>query len=339
MEEELLKVGIIGCGYWGPNLIRNFSQLGSTSLAYVCDIDEKKLNSIKQKYPEVKTSTDYHILLNDPELDIIVIALPTFKHFSIAKESLLAKKHVLIEKPFTSNSDEARELIKIAEENNRILMVDHTFEYSEAINKIKDIIDSGELGEIFYVRGEWLNLGLLQPDVNVVWDLATHVISIMNYILKTNPISVNVNAKGYIRENIPEVADIHLNYPKRVSTFITVSWLEPKKTRRITIIGSKKLLVYDLTNEEEPIKIYDKHVDLINNFDDVVQFKVNYKYGDIHCPNIKNIESLNTMCQHFVDCIKNNKKSRTSGESGLEVIKILEAIDQSFKTKQEIFLK
>jgi predicted dehydrogenase len=337
--ESILNVGVIGCGYWGPNLIRNFSQLGSTNLSYICDLDEKKLAAIKSKYANVKITTNYHDLLNDPQLDIVVIALPTFKHFQIAKESLLSKKHVLLEKPMAANSKEAEELISLAKENNLVLMVDHTFEYSEAITKMKEIIDSGELGEIFYVRAEWLNLGLLQPDVNVVWDLATHVLSILNYVLGMVPESVSVNAKGYIRENIPEIADIHLNFPKRISSFVTVSWLEPKKTRRITVIGSKKLLVYDMTNEEEPIKIYDKHVDLINNFADLAQFKVNYKYGDIYSPNIKNIEALSVMCQHFVDCIKNNKKPKTSGESGLAVVKTLEAIDTSLKNNgKEVFL-
>lgn len=331
MQEKRLKIGVVGCGYWGPNLIRNFNQIKEVDLGYICDFDEAKLESIKRNYPSAKGVTNYLEILQDKDVDAVVIALPVLEHHKIAKDALLNNKHVLIEKPMTSSSEEAKELIRIAKEKNRVLMVDHTFEYSEAINKMKRIIESGELGKTYYIRAEWLNLGLLQPNVNVIWDLATHIISIIDYITELKPISVNANAAGYLRENIQEIAQAHIKFQNRVSAYLTVSWLEPKKTRRMTIVGNKKLLVYDLTEDEEPIKIYDKGVDIIESSTDVRPAEMHYRYGDIHSPYVQNIEPLNIMCRHFIDCIKNNLKPRTDGESGLRVVKILEAAEESIK--------
>ena len=339
-EDKKVNVSIIGCGYWGPNLIRNFSQIDLSEVYYVCDIDETKLATIKKTYPTVKTTTDYLEILKDPKVDAVVIALPVFKHYQIAKDALLNNKHVLIEKPMTASSEEAKELINLAQERDRVLMVDHTFEYAEAINKIKEIISSGELGDLYYIRAEWLNLGLLQPDINVIWDLATHIISIINYTTNLKARTVNANAEGYIRKDIPEISQIHIKFQDNISAYLTVGWLEPKKTRKITIVGSKKLLVYDLTEVEEPIKIYDKGIDLIDCIEDTRQFKVNYKYGDISSPNIKNIEPLKTMCLHLIECIKNQKRPRSDGKSGLNVIRILESIDKSLKENgREIILE
>ena len=335
-----IKLGIIGCGYWGPNLIRNFSRIDSVDLCYICDIDEKKMESIKKIYPNVEAVTDYMEILRDSEVDAVVIALPVVKHYQIAKDALLHNKHILIEKPITSAVKEAEELIKITKEKNKIMMVDHTFEYEEGINKIKEIVESKILGDIHYIRAEWLNLGLLQPDVSVVWDLATHIISIIGYVFDMKPLSLSANANAYIRKDIPEVANINIKFPSEITNYIIISWLEPKKTRKITIVGNKKLLVYDLTNEEEKIKIYDKGVDLSEDIDNLNQFRINYRYGDVYSPNIKNIEPLKNMCLHFIDCIINNKNPRSDGKSGLNVVKVLEAIDESLKNNgKEIFLE
>lgn len=327
---EKLKIGIIGCGYWGQNLIRNFNNIDEVDLYYICDIDEAKIMQIKTNYPNIKTTIDYQQILRDPEINAVVIALPVFKHYQIAKDALLSDKHVLIEKPMTANIQEAKELIKIANDKNKILMVDHTFEYSGPINKMKEVIESGELGNIYYIRANWFNLGLLQPDVNVIWDLATHIISIINYVTDSKPQSINANAKPYIRENISEIATINIDFSKGISAFLSVGWLEPRKTREMTIIGSKKMLVYDLMNSDEPVKIYDKGVILNEN-------KIDYKSGEIYSPQIKNIEPLKTMCKHFIDCIRNNKKPRSDGQSGLNVIKVLEAAEKSLRNRgQEI---
>ena len=335
-----VKVGVIGCGYWGPNLVRNFSQIETTDMDYICDLDEKRMEPIKKTYPTLKMTKTYRSVIEDSEVDAVVIATPHASHFKLAKEALLNNKHVLVEKPMTASTKEAKELIETAKEKNKILMVDHTFEYAQAINKMKDIIKSGELGEVYYIRGEWFNLGLLQPDVNVIWDLATHILSIINYVSEMKPVSLNANAGAYLRKDIPEIAHIYLRFPRNITAYMTVSWLEPRKTRRITIVGNKKMLVYDLTNEEEQIKIYDKGVDVTNISGDIRQLRINYRYGDIYSPNTKNIESMRVMCTHFADCIINNKEPISNGLSGLNVVKILEASEESLKNNgKEIILK
>ncbi len=333
-----IKIGVIGCGYWGPNLIRNFSQIDSTELYYVCDLDESKMVSAKKTYPSVKTTANFMDVINDPLVDAVVVALPVAKHYPIAKEALLNGKHVLLEKPMTSSSSEAEELIKIASEKNLILMVDHTFEYSQPIRMIKEIISKGDLGDIYYMRADWLNLGLLQPDVNVIWDLATHVISIINFVSGMTPERVSANGGGYIRNDIPEVANLHIKYAGGARAYATVSWVEPKKTRSLTIVGSKKMLVYDLMNEEEPIKIYDKGVDLTKEIENPDQHRIDYRYGDVYSPNVKNIEPLKTMCQHFANCVLGGDKPISDGLSGLNVVKVLEFSEESLKRGEEISL-
>lgn len=326
-----LKIGVIGCGYWGPNLIRNFNQIEATNVCYVCDLDETKTEPIKKTYPAVKVTKNYKDVLSDPQVDAVVIATPVAFHFDLAKAALLSDKHVLIEKPMASSVAQAQELVQIAGQQNKVLMVDHTFEYAEAINKIKDIVDSGQLGQLYYMRGEWLNLGLLQPDINVIWDLATHIFSIVNYVSGLKPVSLNANAGAYVRKDIQEVAHIHVKFMQNVCMDMAVSWLEPKKTRMLTIVGDKKMLVYDLTNTEEQIKIYDKGVAITNMSEDMRQLRINYRYGDICSPNVKNIESLSVMCSHFADCIINNTRPRSDGLSGLNIVKMLEASQKSLE--------
>ena len=205
---------------------------------------------------------------------------------------------------------------------------------------MKDIIESGEIGEMYYIRAEWLNLGLLQPNVNVIWDLATHICSIVSYITGMKPVSLNANAGAYLREDIPEIAHVYVKFPRNIAVYMTVSWLEPKKTRRITIVGDKKTLAYDLTNPEEQIKIYDRGVDLTDISEDIRQLRINYRYGDIYSPNIKNVEPLWVMCSNFADCVINNKQPISNGTSGLTVVKMLEASEESLKNDgKEIILK
>ncbi|MFH1641616.1 MAG: Gfo/Idh/MocA family oxidoreductase [Nanoarchaeota archaeon] len=326
-----LNIGVIGCGYWGPNIIRNFNQIDSTNLYYICDLDQKKMEHIKKSYPSVKTTTDYKDILKDPKIDAVAIAVPVAYHYSIAKDALLSGKHVLVEKPLANSVKEVEELINITKEKNLILMVDHTFEYAEAVNKIKEIYESGELGDIYYMRADWFNLGLLQPDVNVILDLVTHVISIISYVTGLKPVSLTANGSAYLRKDILEIAHLKIKYPKNITAYVTASWLEPRKTRGLTIVGSKKLLVYDQINLEEQVKIYDKGVDVTKQQDDVSQIKINYRYGDIYAPNIKNIEPLKIMCSHFADCIIHKKKPRSDGESGLNIMKVFEAAEESLK--------
>ncbi len=335
-----VNIAVIGCGYWGPNLIRNFSQVETTNMYYICDFDERRMAPIKKTYPTVKTTKNYKDMIEDPKVDAIAIATPVMSHFELAKQALLNDKHVLIEKPMTAGVKQAKELIDIAKEKDRVLMVDHTFVYNQAIIKMKDIIESGEIGDMYYIKAEWLNLGLLQPNVNVIWDLATHICSIVTYITGAEPLTLNANAGAYIRKDIPEIAHVYVKFPHNIAVYVTVSWLEPKKTRSITIVGNKKTLLYDLTNPEEQIKIYDRGVDLTNIEGDIRQFRINYRYGDIYSPNVKNIEPLSVMCEHFADCIMNHKEPISNGTSGLTVVKMLEASEESLKNDgKEIILK
>jgi predicted dehydrogenase len=296
------------------------------------DIDREKIEKLKISHPEVKITTDYREILSDPNVDAVVIATPTYLHHKLIKESLLAEKHVLVEKPMTSNIIEAREVIQIAKDKNKILMVDHTFEYSPAINKIKDIINSNELGDIYSIKADWLNLGLLQPDINVIWDLAPHIISIINYLINKKVITVSANAIGYLRKDIAEIAQINIDFENNQSAYITVSWLDPTKTRKFTIIGSKKFLVFDLMAEDGQIKVYDKGAEIISNrFNPNDEFIVKYRRGDIYSPSIENKEPLQEVCSHFADCILNNKIPRSDGGCALKTLEVLEAANNSLK--------
>jgi len=334
----MINIGIIGCGYWGPNLIRNFSQSKDCKVVYCCDLDENRLNHIKKKYPSIKTTKNYQDILKDENVDAAAIATPVHTHFKIAKEALLNQKHVLIEKPLTDNSKDAEELIRTAKQNNRVLMVDHTFEYTPPVNKIKELIEKGELGDIFTIDMIRVNLGLFQKDINVIWDLAPHDISILNYILKSQPLSVRAIGESFIQEGIEDDARLILKYPNKVSANIHLSWLDPCKIRRTTIVGNKKMLVYEDTEPLEKIKIYNKGVAIQKNnlprdkyYDTFEEFQLVYRSGDVYSPKLDLIEPLNVMCSHFIGCIQNNKTPRSDGLSGLRVVKIIEAAQQSLK--------
>lgn len=334
----MINIGIIGCGYWGPNLIRNFSQIKDCKVVYCCDLDENRLKHIKEKYPPVKTTKNYEDILKDKNIDAVAIATPVHTHFKIAKDALLSKKHVLIEKPLTDNSKDSEELIKVSRQNDRVLMVDHTFEYTPAVNKIKELIEKGELGDIFTIDMIRVNLGLFQKDINVIWDLAPHDISILNYILKSLPLSVRAIGESFIQEKIEDDARLILKYPNKVLANIHLSWLDPCKTRRTTIVGNKKMLVYEDTEPLEKIKIYDKGVTIQKNnlpkdkyYDTFEEFQLVYRSGEVYSPKLASTEPLNVMCRHLIDCIQNNKTPRSDGLSGLRVVKIIETAQQSLK--------
>jgi len=330
-KEKKINVSVVGCGRWGPNLIRNFFQISEVKLGMICDLEENKLEAIKEQYADVGITQDYNNLLNDTEINAIAIATPVATHFELAKKALEKGKHVFVEKPETTNSKEAGELLKLAKDKNRILMVDHTFKYSPAINKIKEIINNKELGNIHYLHASWLSLGSLQPEVNVIWDLAVHVFSVLTYMLEKKPLSLNAKAQGYFRQEIEEVAVITLTFPGNIKAFVIVSWTEPEKTRKITLIGSRKMLVYNMMDSHQ-IKVYNKSVNIDEN-------GITYLDKETEPRKIEEAEPLEIACSHFVDCIKNNKKPRSSGEEGLNIMEILEATDKSIKNNgQEILL-
>ena len=326
----MLTVGVIGCGYWGPNLIRNFINLKDAEVKVCSDIDEKRLEHMKQLYPSLATTTDYKEVINDESIDAVVIATPVSTHYTLAAEALEAGKHVFCEKPLTQSVEEGVKLVDLADEKGRTLMVGHTFVYTAAVNKVKDLINSGELGDIYYMSTARVNLGLFQEDINVVWDLAPHDVSIMNYVLGTRPVAVSAVGHSYIQPEIQDVSFITMRYPGSILTNLHVSWLNPNKIRSTTVVGSKKMLVYDDISSLEKIRIYDKGVDVIPHYDTFGEFQLSYRYGDIHIPKLNEAEPLKMECQHFIDCIEGTDP-QSSGRHGLEVLIVLDAIDRSMK--------
>ena len=326
-----MKLAVIGCGYWGPNLVRNFVQSKQVQQVICCDMDPKKLERMKNLYPSVEVLSDYKALLERADLDAVAIATPVKTHHPIAKEFLSRGKHVFIEKPLTHSYETALDLNKLADENKKVLMVGHTFEYTAAVNKIKCIVENGELGKVLYISSIRVNLGLFQPDINVVWDLAPHDISIILYLLGETPISVNSQGKAHFQPDIEDVATTTLNFKSGVIAFIHNSWLDPNKIRKTTIVGTKKMLVYDDIESQEKIKIYDKGVDVPPYYDTYADFQFSYRYGDIYSPRIEDYEPLKKECEHFLACIQKGLCPLSDGYSGLRVVSILEAASKSLK--------
>jgi predicted dehydrogenase len=326
-----IKVGVVGCGYWGPNLIRNFRALPDCSLKVMCDVNQDRLKHLKALYPEVEGSTDFNHMLNGAGLDAVVIATAVRFHYAMAKASLLAGKHTFIEKPMAASARECEELVDIAEKNGLVLMIGHTFLYSPAVRKIKELVEWGDLGEIRYICARRLNLGLYQKDINVAWDLAPHDISIILHIMEENPISVNCRGSAHVTPGIEDVTSMWLNFSNDRSAIIHSSWLDPRKTREMTIVGSKRMIVYDDIAAIEKIKIYDARVERPPHYDTFGDFHYSYHYGDMHVPYIKQEEPLKSECQHFLDCVKEGISPLTDGKRGLELVKILEASSQSLK--------
>ena len=327
-----IKVGVVGCGYWGPNLIRNFRSLPDCNLTAMCDTSEIRLKHLASLYPEVERFSDYDQVLDGADVDALVIATAVKLHYPMAKASLLAGKHTFIEKPMARSSFECEELIEIARKKGLVLMVGHTFLYSPTVRKIREIVENGDLGEIRYVSARRLNLGLFQRDINVAWDLAPHDISIVLYIMGELPISVNCWGTAHITPGIEDVTMMSLLFRRERSAIIHSSWLDPRKIREITIVGSKKMIVYDDLEPQEKVKIYDARVDKPPHYDTFAEFHYAYHYGDMHAPYVRQEEPLKVECQHFLDCIRHGSTPMTSGKRGLELVRILEASSASLKS-------
>ncbi len=327
-----IKVGVIGCGYWGPNLIRNFNENYHTYLKYVCDLEDERLERIKLRYPSVIPTKNYKDLLRDKELQLIAIATPVQTHYNLAKEALEAGKHLLIEKPLTASVREAEKLVALSRKKNLILFVDHTFIYTGAIRKMKEFVSSGELGDLYYFDSVRVNLGLFQPDVNVVWDLAPHDISIMDHIISEKPRSVVAIGGSHTGNGIEDIAYVTVKFDGELMAHFHLNWMSPVKIRRIIIGGSKKMIVFDDLDPAEKIKIYDKGIILTKADKKLIyQNIIQYRIGDMYAPRIDHAEALKVLIDHLVDCISNNKNPITDGESGLRTIRILEAADKSIK--------
>ncbi len=326
-----VNVAVVGCGYWGPNLIRNFRSLPECKLKAMCDLNQQRLKHLHQLYPEVEMSSDFDSLLKDPQIDAIAIATAVRFHFTMAKASLLAGKHTFIEKPMASSVEECQELIDVAEKNGLVLMVGHTFLYSPAVRKIRDIVRSGDIGDIRYICARRLNLGLFQKDINVAWDLAPHDISIILYIMDDSPVSVNCTGSPHVSGKIEDVTTMYLSFKKHRSAIIHSSWVDPRKVREMTIVGSRRMIVYDDVAQLDKLKIFDARVETPPHYDTFADFHYAYHYGDVYIPYIKQEEPLKVECQHFLDCINRKAQPLTSGEQGMELVRILEAASRSLK--------
>ncbi len=325
-----LKVGIIGYGYWGPNLARNFFDLPSSDLAAISELKQDRLQRARSLYPGVRLVEDYTELF-EMDLDAVVISTPPALHYPIARNCLEHGLNILVEKPMTLNSQHAQELIDLAEMRGLTLMVGHTFEYNSAVAALKQYIQSGELGDIYYIDTARLNLGLFQSDSNVLWDLAPHDISILLYLLGESPESVSAQGLPCVFDKIFDVAFVNLVFPNKIQAHIHVSWLDPCKVRRVTVVGSKKMIVFNDVENEQKIKIYDKGVEVPDYTNGFGEFHCNYRSGDILIPKVRFVEPLRQECQHFLDSITNQTQPCSDGYDGLKVVKILEAAERSMR--------
>ena len=337
---DTINIGVIGCGYWGPNLIRNFRSQPDCNVKTICDLNQDRLDHLSSLYPEVGTTRKVDAVINDLDIDAIVVSTQVDLHYEFAKRGLEAGKHVFVEKPMTSSAVHSRELVDLANEKTLTLMVGHTLIYSAPMRKIKEIIESGELGEIYYISSRRLNLGPFQRELNVTWSLAPHDISIILYILGTKPKSVNCQGKALNNPGIEDVTSLCLNFDNGGFATIHSSWLNPNRIREMVFVGSKKMLVFDDNEPLEKVKIYDKRVEVPPHYDDFASFTYSYHYGDMLAPYIHQTEPLKVETGHFLDCIRTGEKSLSSGEAGHHVVQILEASSRSLAIGgAEVFLE
>jgi predicted dehydrogenase len=326
----VIKIGIIGYGYWGPNLVRNFSLNEYCTVKSVADKSVERLHVLKKSYPNVEILTDADDVIADKEIDAVIIATPVFTHFNLALKALKNGKHVLIEKPMTATVKEAAELIEVAENMGLVLMVDHTFLYTGAVQKIKSIIDDGLIGEIRYFDSTRINLGLFQPDINVLWDLAPHDLSILLYFIKEKPVSVNATGISHTKNGLENIAFLTINFNSDLIAHFNCSWTSPVKVRQTLIGGDKKMIVYNDLEPSEKLRIYDTGYD-VNIVNDKSKIMVDYRTGDVYIPKLKSHEALYAVATDFINSILHNTKPVSDNIIGLDVVKILEAAQLSIK--------
>jgi len=326
----MINIGVVGYGYWGPNIVRNFNSLNDARVICVCDKNKKVLNSFQKHYPAVHTTTDFNKLITSPDIDAVAIVTPVFTHYKLAKLALEKGKHVFVEKPFTSTVAQAEELIDLADKNNLKIMVDHTFLFTGAVNKIKELVDNDTLGNLYYFDSTRVNLGLFQHDVNVIWDLAPHDLSIMDYIIDEKPESITASGKAHFNNGLEDIAYITVNFSNNMIAHFNVNWLSPVKVRSTLIGGEKKMLVWNDLDADEKVKVYDKGVN-VDNKKGIYDLLVSYRSGDMFAPKVAQTEALKLETEHFIDCILNDKIPINDGHAGLRVVRILEASDKSLK--------
>jgi predicted dehydrogenase len=326
-----IRLGIVGCGYWGPNLLRNFRGLPECEIKNICDLDTRRLAHLKSLYPDVETFTSFDEMVAREDLDAIVIATSVHTHYIMAKKAILSGKHVLIEKPMARSVAECEELIQLAAKHHVILMVGHTFLYSAPVRRMREIIEHGDIGEIRYISSRRLNLGLFQKDINVAWDLAPHDISLILFTLGELPYTVSCSGNSHVTRGVEDVTNMCLSFQNRVFACVQNSWLDPRKVREMTIVGSRRMIVYDDVQPLEKLRIYDMRVETPPHYDTFAEFQYSYHYGDSYIPFVQQEEPLKVETQHFLDCIRTGEKPLSDGKHGLEVVRVLEASSESLR--------
>jgi predicted dehydrogenase len=329
----MIGIGVIGYGYWGPNLVRNFNETPGARVVAVSDLRSERLAQLQLRHPQIKATNDVREIFNDPAIDAVVIATPVGTHFDLAIQAIHAGKHVLVEKPLASTSEQGERLVEEAERCKRVLMVDHTFVYTGAVRKIKELLEAQKLGQLYYYDAVRVNLGLFQHDVSVLWDLAVHDLSIMEYLLPDRPSAVSAVGMAHISGQPKDVAYLNCFFENHLMAHFHVNWLAPVKIRRILIGGDRQMIVYDDLEPSEPLKVYDKGVTLQNKPEGIYQLLVGYRTGDMWAPQLDRTEALRVEAQHFVNCIETNKRPLTDGRVGLRVVKILEAATLSLSQR------
>jgi predicted dehydrogenase len=324
-----LDLGIVGLGYWGPNLMRSLNRIGRVRLKYACDLDEGKRARFAAQYSDTQFTGDFEELLADEYLDAVVVATPVPVHAALAREVLKAGKDVFVEKPLALSPEDAEDLVKLAADKDRILMVGHLLEYHPAVIRLKEIVNSGELGEIFYVYTHRINLGVIRPDENALWSLAPHDLSVSMYILEQEPVEVQATGHSYLKGGVEDVVFGTLRFGDGKIAHLHVSWLDPHKERKITVVGSEKMVVFDDMSRDEKIKLYDKGVEK-PDFESYGEY-IGLRFGDILIPHVPNDEPLKLECEHFVECMVERKRPRSDGHSGLRVVRTLDALQRSLE--------
>lgn len=332
----MVRIGIIGCGYWGPNLVRDFYETDGAEVVCLAELSDDRIKTIKKRYPYLKTTKDSSEIINDKTIDAVVIATPASTHYTLAKESLLSGKHAFVEKPLTFVPKEAEELVQIADKAKRILMVGHTFEFNPAVEKIKEYISKKELGDVYYMTSRRLNLGKIREDINAMWNLAPHDVSIFIYLLGQMPTEVRAWGASFLQDGIEDFVTVTLTFPNNIIANIQVSWLDPLKVRDMVVVGSKKMIVYDDVDNEGKIKVYDKGADKSPSGTNFGEYQIMLRVGDVLIPKLSMHEPLKKECAHFIKCISENKVPLTDGRNGLRVVKVLAAAQESLKNDGKV---
>jgi predicted dehydrogenase len=331
----VVSVGVVGCGYWGPNLVRNLTENRKCGRLVCCDHDPSRLNIMKGRYTTVETAPSLDDLLKTDGLDAVMLATPVSSHYELARRALLSGKHVFVEKPFTTSVRHADELISLAEERGLVLMVGHVFVYNPAVIRIKDLIERGELGDVYYLSSTRVNLGIHQKDVSVVWDLAPHDFSMFFFWLGEGPTRVSATGKAFVQKGIMDVAFISMEFACGAIGHMQLSWLSPSKLRRTTLVGSSKMLIYDDTKVTDKVRIFDKGVDL-RDPETFGEFQLSYRTGGVFSPTLENREPLQEEIDHFLTCITDGGVPRSDGESGKRVVKVIEAVERSLNNDSHV---